>query len=398
VKRRETVPDGATGRLKGNVVKQLHATYTLVRPMFLGGADPRAPEFRPASFKGALRFWWRALAWGEVAEGANDVAAALRALHRRESELFGSAAGEEGSRQSRVLLSADWQVGKPVPAAAVRSAAGGSQGNGVGYLMGQGLDHRSATPSGRIGVRATFRPGTRDEDRHEVERAFLTLGLLGGLGSRARRGFGSLAIEALEGDRLLDLAVPRTVKELRGALANLIAKRAPRRPPYSAFSAHSRVDLSLVGSSAADVHAAVGQEMQGYRQALIDDTRRARDAADGKRPDQPPDRAIFGLPLQFYFKRDKAKVFAKPVPRRDEKMDRRASPLLIHIHELPGETARFAVIQTFLPAQFLPRDKGVRVEVARKPRALTFDFSGFSPPEALITEYLDAFPGRQAVH
>ena len=379
-------------------MKQLRATYTVVTPMFLGGADPRAGQvgFRPPSFKGALRFWWRALAWSEVVEAVRDVPSALRELHRRESDLFGSAAGEHTGGQSRVLLSADWQPEGTVAADAVRSAGRSGQEDGIGYLMGQGLKGRNAAAGGQISVLAIFRPGTGEGDRKDVERALLMLGLLGGLGSRARRGFGSLTIAALEGDRQLDLAPPRNVEGLRTALATLIVDRAKERPPYSAFSARSRVDLSLVGGSAAGVHAAVGGQMQELRQALGDDTRRAREAADGKKPDQPPERSAFGLPLQFYFKRDRAKVFVEPAVRKEDRMDRRASPLLIQVHRFEGEPGadQFGVVQTFLPAQFLPRGKGIRVQV---PRKAPFDFPGFSPPEALILGYLDAFTGRRTM-
>ena len=40
--------------------------YRIVTPMFLGGENQQADatQFRNASFKGALRFWWRALNWG----------------------------------------------------------------------------------------------------------------------------------------------------------------------------------------------------------------------------------------------------------------------------------------------------------------------------------------------
>lgn len=383
-------------------MKHLHAAYSLVTPMFLGGADPKAAEvgFRLPSFKGALRFWWRALAWSEVVEEAGDVAPALRLLHRRESDLFGSAAGEDTrGGQSRVLLSAHWKPGRTVPAGEVRAPAAGSPEDGLAYLMGQGLRGRRAVDGGELQVFVTFRPGTGEEGRQGVERALLLLGLLGGLGSRARRGFGSLAMESLEGHRLLDLAVPRTLDDLRETLAGLTRVPTRNRPPYSAFSAQSRIDLSLVGPSSDHVQGTVGRQMREFRETLADDTRRARDAADGKRPDQPPERSIFGLPLQFYFKADGARVFVTPATRREEKVDRRGSPLLIHIHRFQGEpdARRYAAVQTLLPAQFLPKGKGVRVQGKRGHRENHFDFPEFDPTEALIRQYLDDFHGRVPV-
>ncbi|HID77150.1 MAG TPA: type III-B CRISPR module RAMP protein Cmr1, partial [Planctomycetaceae bacterium] len=42
------------------------ATYRIVTPMFCAGADEQRAELRLPSFKGALRFWWRSLMWGQV--------------------------------------------------------------------------------------------------------------------------------------------------------------------------------------------------------------------------------------------------------------------------------------------------------------------------------------------
>src|SRR5690554_3640419 len=68
--------------------RELTATFEVVTPLFLGGADPACTvELRPASIKGALRFWWRALAWGRL---KGD----LMAIHRDETQLFGTAADE----------------------------------------------------------------------------------------------------------------------------------------------------------------------------------------------------------------------------------------------------------------------------------------------------------------
>ena len=41
---------------------EIEATYRVVTPMFCGGAGAGSAELRMPSFKGVLRFWWRALA------------------------------------------------------------------------------------------------------------------------------------------------------------------------------------------------------------------------------------------------------------------------------------------------------------------------------------------------
>lgn len=64
-----------------------------VTPMFMSGADPRQCELRPPSFKGAIRFWWRAMN-GHLP---------LSELRRKESELFGDS-GEIGKSNIIVKL------------------------------------------------------------------------------------------------------------------------------------------------------------------------------------------------------------------------------------------------------------------------------------------------------
>lgn len=45
----------------------IEADYRAVTPVFCSGADPnKDAELRLSSFKGILRFWWRALAWSST--------------------------------------------------------------------------------------------------------------------------------------------------------------------------------------------------------------------------------------------------------------------------------------------------------------------------------------------
>ena len=51
-----------------------------ITPIFMYGADGKTPELRPASIKGVMRFWWRAI------NGDSDIGK----LKEDESEIFGS--------------------------------------------------------------------------------------------------------------------------------------------------------------------------------------------------------------------------------------------------------------------------------------------------------------------
>ena len=158
--------------------------YRIVTPMFLGGENQEADamQFRNASFKGALRFWWRALNWGRCLQAEPQPMAALKELHKREGDLFGLASDGKNSRQSQVQIHSDLQ------GAALKQP--GMTLKGVSYLLGQGLFHyekgvtRQYLEGGNLTIRLNFKPGMAEADIQSVEQAAIALGLFGGLGIR----------------------------------------------------------------------------------------------------------------------------------------------------------------------------------------------------------------------
>ena len=217
-------------------MKRLDATFRIVTPMFLGDANQVASGFRVPSFKGALRFWWRAIVWSRMT--GDSASATLRDLHDREASLFGLASGSESSTQSKVLLSAEAKLEPAVDSASVSSSIWSEDRvEGVGYLKGQGVTRRNAIPSGTVRLRIMFRSGVCDEDRRDIERALFAFGLLGGLGSRSRRGLGSCALESLEGNRALDLDPPKRKSDFKPALEEALGKLVPEPPPSRPFRA-----------------------------------------------------------------------------------------------------------------------------------------------------------------
>lgn len=112
----------------------LEATYRIVTPMFIGGADQTpADGIRAPSVKGALRFWWRALNWCRLRTATSCDESALRMLHDEEARLFGIAAGSGRDFGQGVFLLRVTRQPKQV------AEAGWPQNNtGSGYL-GYGL-------------------------------------------------------------------------------------------------------------------------------------------------------------------------------------------------------------------------------------------------------------------
>jgi CRISPR-associated protein Cmr1 len=302
----------------------LEADFRIVTPMFIGGASQKPEGVRPPSVKGALRFWWRALNWAKCLEHEGRVVPALKLLHRREADLFGSAAREKEGGQASILLEVNQHEQRPSekswPAKKTGSAylafglmeTGSTQKNNY-------QPHREALPEGveftvTIGIR---RPVSGLVDtRQSIVEALETWSLFGGLGSRSRRGFGSVTLQRLDGqDRPLDREkyedmVKSVLRKTRGANPS---------PPLSAFTEGTRFSILTNAESARDAHGKAGQLYENHR----------------------------GLPSSL---RGKVKIpFGLPLQGIDSKR-RRASPLFFHVHELADGSHVAGAL--FLPAFF----------------------------------------------
>ncbi|MCS6926971.1 MAG: type III-B CRISPR module RAMP protein Cmr1 [Candidatus Binatia bacterium] len=146
-------------------------TLETVTPLFLGGAEPR-PELRPPAFRGVLRYWLRATLGGVIGDSN------LAGLHNLESAVFGST---DGGSPTQIRLH-----GNPLRE---------SQEKILPHKEGKQSVLRGALSSGQ-----TFRLRMSQfrSDGETVWRAAcaaLNLALtFGGVGLRARRGFGTLRV------------------------------------------------------------------------------------------------------------------------------------------------------------------------------------------------------------
>lgn len=285
------------------------ATYQIVTPMFIGDAEQKATGITAASVKGALRFWWRALQWGRVRRECDSEEAALRELHRREGDLFGSAADEEGKKaaskskigQAKFMIrvaalkkdkegKSDWDIlsadeldaHKKYSLSPPQDNRGPVRKKSVGqaYLLGQGLcnyergrgvvyktdkrDRSALAPEQLFRVELLLKPNAFGY-KEQLAEAMLLLGMLGGLGSRARRGIGSIVIRKLEGSN--SYAIPATMEDYKALIEKLLADAETMSDisPFSAFSANARIDVSHQGSDAWELLNDVGSEMQLHR-------------------------------------------------------------------------------------------------------------------------------------
>ncbi|MGH3221698.1 MAG: RAMP superfamily CRISPR-associated protein [Streptosporangiaceae bacterium] len=191
-------------------------TLQVTTPLFNGGADPDGSAgFRPdpeagirvASIRGAMRFWFRALAG--VLTGPD--LPLLAALERR---VFGGVSGQHGNESA---VSSPLILRLPDPPRTSLDASFLRSGRWLGYLLGLGLmkpergEVRLLRPYVRPGgdpfelkIRFAHDRNADPATRQAIEvLAFASLWLTcayGGLGARTRRGFGGLRIVDASGD------------------------------------------------------------------------------------------------------------------------------------------------------------------------------------------------------
>lgn len=137
-------------------MEQIKFECRSVTPMFMYGADGSTPELRPASIKGILRFWWRAM-HGDLG---------LEKLHELEGKIFGST---EGRSSFTVRVIEKLECGNF-----------------------QYLPHKSKATKKAFSPNQNFQVIFNANDTEFIKNLFTIATTLGGFGQRSRRGFGSI--------------------------------------------------------------------------------------------------------------------------------------------------------------------------------------------------------------
>jgi len=359
-------------------MQTIKATYRIVSPMFIGGADQSPSDgIRPPSFKGALRFWWRALNWSEYPD--------LAKLHKAEADLFGSAAKDNKGGQGKFLISMVTQSLAKTDKGALHGkfkSADGARYLAYG-LMGAFGANAGKLERGCINDCQTFtvRLAFRKEIDDSIIDALVVLGLLGGMGSRSRKGLGSLALLSLKGTyektNAVDLfKAPSTeaeyIQEIKNRMAGL--NRSGAKASFSAFSKSSSINLLVRRQKTVmEVLDKYGRAMMMYRSwgnngRVLGMSREEnfKDDHDWSKGSMPqgfhPRRVIFGLPHN-YGKGPNLSV-------EPEKHRRRSSPLFYHVHQIGNE---FFGVSMILPAQFLPEDEKINAGGNKVPAKIEWE-------------------------
>jgi len=356
--------------------------------MFCSGADQSKAELRLASFKGALRFWWRSLMWGEIRD--------VKKLHEREGKLFGSSEyGQSLIRMRFQKLDLKTQVSAGQVFGKGRLPGAHYLGYGVMEAFTEKTGKKAVQlvrpmiPGGIFTVELRFHPCTDKTSIKDVRRALILLGTIGGLGSKSRKGFGSLTLTKLNldgKDHPLDIDPADRLKELIGTLSE-------QQPDWSAWSQKARIVKILPDKKTAiELLDGIGREQLHYRSWGRNGKVLDEDREENFKPDHDlfkrqstsikyPRRVAFGLPHNYGNGDNNAVIPAS------QDFDRRASPLFLHIHKLNDDSEPVGLV-VFLPARFLPSNK---LRVFGQEVSFQADTDFWTP----IDGYLDRLKGSQ---
>ena len=219
----------------------------IITPMFMAGADGQIPELRAPSIKGALRFWWRAMN-GHLRLGDKknkDGIIIQKGLKTIEGEIFGST-----SERSKVIIRIQAQEldqykerTSPLPHKQ-RSFEKEAFSKGTVFTV-----HLSLTK--------TISYNEMVFNLQSLTALFTLVSVLGGLGNRSRRGFGSF--------KIINQEYPQTLKSILKHLHFIsphfkLAKEAAfifsEKQMFSEYPYIEKIDL---GRSRAEILKRIGQ-------------------------------------------------------------------------------------------------------------------------------------------
>ncbi len=371
-----------------------------VTPLFLGGAEPRGspPELRAASVRGALRYWLRALLGGVMGDGD------LSTLRATEDFVFGST--ETGASAVIVTLRHNGlETAEFRKRRAIREG-GQFKPEGADYLFWSmaetGRKERGnwqparqyVVPGARFTL--TMKPRLGAPDAEDAWwRAIAALWLLtqlGALGSRSRRGGGSLCATTEPGQTdLPPFRPPANVGELRAQLEaglrrlrqSLVATAKPRIPPRFDVLAPGVCKIWVLTdrrpwSTWQQALDGIGGRMRDFRNRREPDHDSMRDWM--RRGATPPtvERAAFGLPLPFRYSRGGPFDVVQ-----GSQHDRRSSPLWLRVTKLAND--QHVGVATLFKSAFLARGESLQLQRGRRTTTPPEDYS-------LVEQFIASFP------
>ncbi|MFW5871818.1 MAG: type III-B CRISPR module RAMP protein Cmr1 [bacterium] len=220
-----------------------------VTPLFMSGADTNKVELRPASFKGMFRFWWRAL-HGNYS---------LDDLRKEESDLFGSSDEKFGKSPFSIIVENPdiWDseyTYRPLPHSDEKKK-------------------QFKIPAIKEETEFHFQTSSIENVLNRIKPVIEISFILGGLGKRSRRGFGSVKILKIDNK---DYSMPQNPNKLLDNILKLInsvnqgkykkngQKIAKSFTTDNKYPYIEEIEIGKEYSSVNEILKAIGQASQDY--------------------------------------------------------------------------------------------------------------------------------------
>jgi len=292
-----------------------------VTPIFMYGADGKTPELRPASIKGLMRFWWRAI------NGDSDI----ERLKEAENRIF-------GSTKNRSLVTIRLKPSKILDENIVKI----EKIPKIGYLWYPFyLDNAHKEKSCIVNLKFDVILSSYDKEAlQDASYAFILLSLFGGLGSRSRRGGGSFRIKSINNKNYELISInPNKIKQ------SLEDKYKKIKASFD--QKYSKENFTIEYSNLSTLKIRISKGKNTWKEALKDIEKKYYNFRKKKKI---LNNASFGLPVKYEDKKNSKKnieVLTEP------EFERRASPLIIKILKVE-EKYYWLVLK--LNGEFLPSE------------------------------------------
>jgi len=398
-------------------MKEIRLSCEVITPLFMGGANME-PEIRTQSINGVIRWWFRTLG------GSKE----------EEKKLFGWTGQESKKGAVKFVV-----YKEPYNSRDIQSCLDSSK-NGLNYLaFSLKRQNRQCLYVGyKFDLRIIFSTILEEKEKKKFLGALWCAFYLGNFGSRARRGFGSIMVKEISGDfdNFISFVPKGDIKECLRSNYKEIKSLFPKANNIEVYSFEKR-DAKTVQDWVSEIQLRkgidkrkiqkdkgskcfvddfnqqdlgdwdgllnlMGYTLMAYRKCLgkyevqvgkykVQDCYFARNIiqSQGKLQNftEKPiiQRAIFGLPLNFYFlsiKQGNNRGTVFPV-KGGEKL-RRASPL---IYKVIKNEEKLEGLIIFVMDKFLPDDVDLELNGVKLQK----------PDYTLIKDYLQSLQDKKII-
>ena len=366
--------DESVGRIinKGwaTSVREITLTLETVTPMFLGGADPRGePELRAPSFRGAMRYWLRALVG----------AAGEQTMRRCEDYLFGAVGDQATAGAVNLRLFPQASLSLQSYSELTKAQLGTAYLWFAARRTRQESERSAILPTKFDFVMSSLRSKQPAQDLEQVAAVLWLLTRLGGIGARSRRFAGGVQVAAVKsnydpqsiiGQLSISANSPQALaSDIAQGIKNarrVFGVQKPANPAPDQFDVlhPDRCQifvLDRIFDSWQSAVEAIGSTYRSFREMRQPDYGVVKTAMTrGVNLQAAVQRAAFGLPIPFFFRSLNNRTNCTATLQAEEcteqgeciNIDRRASPLWMRIVRLSN--SQYTVVFTWFKSQFLP--------------------------------------------